>query len=145
MPAADERLRRSPGWLADRIVDLLGRTSRPLGATAIAELLRGQEGIVHDSAVFRVLLALTGAGRVEKVHLLAAYRLRQPGTLALICPDCGTYAEATCPGVAEDLAMLSVDNGHRPWTVVLECRARCGACLRNGRASPDGHDAGVTI
>lgn len=131
MPAAS-RQRRSAGWLAERIIELLDRSARPLGAAAIAEQLRAQEGTVHDSAVFRDLQRLTGDGRIDKVHLLSAYRLHRPGTLSLICPNCGAYAEADCSATRDELASLGTAQGYQPRTVVLEASARCRACLAPG-------------
>ena len=119
-----------PASCLDTLVVTALRTSPvPLGAYAIADRLRDQGHRVVIPSIYRSLRRLSGAGVVEKVEMLSAYRIRDGDKqLRLVCLKCGRTAAHPIPELY-DLLIASVQRtGFEISNVAFEIAGRCSEC-----------------
>lgn len=117
---------------ADRVLEHLGRQTKPLSAYQILEGLRG-DGVNAATTVYRALEQLLAAGRVHRIESLNAWTVccdpsHTETPVFEICEHCGAVTEHVDARLAENIAALSSHSGFKPEHSVIEIRGSCCAC-----------------
>lgn len=125
--------RMTPG--RRRVLDILTREGRPVGAYEMIDLLGVETGRrPAPISVYRALDFLVEAGRVHRLAsrnaFLAcghAHDVHQPVAF-LICDACGHVSEKTSDALVHDVHDLTRSAGFTPRTQVIEIAGRCSDC-----------------
>lgn len=125
--------RMTPG--RQRVLDLLTREGRPVGAYELIDLLGVETGRrPAPISVYRALDFLVEAGRVHRLAsrnaFLAcghAHDAHQPVAF-LICDSCGQVAERTSDALARDVGDLTRAAGFKARAQIIEIAGRCSDC-----------------
>ncbi len=116
-----------------RVLEILCRSDRPLGAYEILDRLQRQVPGARPPTVYRALTFLQEQGLVHRIESLNAFL----GCLHpehphlgqfLICRRCGRVEELEDAGVERDLGRLARAWGFRPDARVVELLGRCADC-----------------
>lgn len=124
-----------------RVLEILCRTERPLGAYEILDQLREGSRALAPPTVYRALDFLLEQGlahRLESQH--AFIGCRHPGcahqSQFLICARCGRVIELSDAGVSERLAMAARARGFEAERPVVELIGICAGCA-SAEPAPD--------
>lgn len=142
LDAADEGCRRSGARLTDlrrRVLELVWRSHRPVGAYAVLEALGSDGFSPAPPTVYRALDFLLAQGLIHRIERLNAFvgctHPGQPhGAHFLLCSQCGAAAElndARIDKAVEDAA------GRLGFTVArktVEVEGLCPACQADSQA-----------
>ncbi len=120
-----------------RVLDLLRRARRPVGAYEMIDLIAADTGRrPAPISVYRALDFLVEDGHVHRLASRSAYLAcghdhgaGEPVAF-LICDQCGGVGEETSPALAQGVDAMARTAGFRPRTQVIEiagCCARCSA------------------
>jgi len=111
------------------VVAALRASPVPLSAYAIADRLRDQGNRVVIPSIYRSLRRLSGAGVVEKVEMLSAYRIADGDKqLRLVCLACCRTVAHPIPELY-DLLIASVQRTEFEISkAALEIAGRCADC-----------------
>lgn len=121
--------------LRRRVLEILWSSSKPLGAYAILDLLRGEGRSSAPPTVYRALDFLLEQGLI---HWLASLNVfigcRQPdrhhSEQFLICQDCGLTDELNNPAVEELLRAEAAARRFEKLAQRVEVLGRCPRCQR---------------
>ena len=118
-----------------RVLDILHRARRPLGAYELIEELATDAGKrPAPISVYRALDFLLENGLVHRLASRNAFLACEHGHEArapvafLICESCGAVTEATSDGLRRALDMLARESHFRAEAKVIEIAGRCAAC-----------------
>jgi Fur family zinc uptake transcriptional regulator len=134
-----KRAQPFPAAELDRsLLDLLALSDVPLSAYALLERLRAQGRHTVAMSVYRALDRLCGDKLVEKVGMLAAFRLKDlPGAVLSICTACGRTRAVALPDIHDALRRGIERTGFTTHVIALEAAGICADC--SGRAPDPGH------
>ena len=120
--------------LRRRIVDLMRRANRPLGAYDLLEALRdGQATAVGPPTVYRALNFLMAYGLVTKIesrnaYVLCAHPTRDHHCLFFICTCCGTSIELEDAAIEHRLIWRAGGLSFNVSRSIVEVEGTCGSC-----------------
>lgn len=125
-----KRAQPFPAPALDRsLLELLGRSDVPLSAYALLEQLRGQGRHTVAMSVYRALDRLCGRQLVEKVGMLAAFRIKDvPGGVLAVCTACGRTRAAAMPDLHLAIRRGIESTGFTPHVLALEVAGFCADC-----------------
>jgi Fur family zinc uptake transcriptional regulator len=120
-----------------RVLELVCRAERPLGAYEILDQLRNGARAAPPT-VYRALDWLQAQGLVHKLETLHAYigctHPEHPhASQFLICDDCGGVTELEDKSIAGSLASVAAESGFRPSRPVVEVIGTCSVCATKYR------------
>ncbi len=122
--------------LRKRVLEFVWSSHQPIGAYAILDRLRTENGrAVGPPTVYRALEFLVERGLVHRLASLNAFvGCAQPGETHivqfLICRQCGTAAELDDARVAGALARSAAELGFRIQNQVIELSGLCSHCRK---------------
>ena len=121
--------------MQSEILAVLGRSSVPLSAYAILDVLRPGRPKLAPPTIYRALAALIAQGRVHRLESLNAFVACRGGThhddaILSVCDDCGRVEESRAPEILGRLSRIAGASGFVPTRHVIELRGRCGTCAR---------------
>ena len=127
--------RRGPpiaGPALDRSISLaLSRAAMPLSAYDLVERLREQGSKVTAKSVYRSLDRLCARDEVQKVAMLAAYRIKDVAhPLLMICLECGATRSLAAPALHQALGESLSGRGFTPRRIACEVAGLCADCAR---------------
>jgi len=120
-----------------RVLELVCRAPRPLGAYAILDQLRDGSAAAPPT-VYRALDFLQTQGLVHKLETLHAYvGCSHPGRphagQFLICDGCGEVTELEHEAIAGGLRSAAAETGFAPRRPVVEVLGTCASCAGSPR------------
>lgn len=136
MAAAESECRRTGARLTDlrrRVLELVWRSHRPVGAYAVLETL-GREGFcAAPPTVYRALDFLLAQGLVHKIERLNAFvgcthPGRPHGAQFLLCTTCGAAAELDDPRIDDAVQAAAGRLGFSIGRKTIEIEGLCPAC-----------------
>ena len=135
---AHEPARMTPG--RRRVLDVLTREHRPVGAYELIDLLGAETGRrPAPISVYRALDFLVEAGQVHRLASRNAFLACGHGhgvhepVAFLICEGCGKVSERTSSALAHDVRDLTKAAGFHPRAQVIEIAGQCADCgVREG-------------
>ena len=119
--------------LRRRVLELVWRSHRPVGAYDLLEALGEERRRAAPPTVYRALDFLMEQGLVHRIHSLNAF----VGCAAagdhhtaqfLICSDCGDATEFDDPGLDGAFERLGAERGFSVRSRVIELQGRCARC-----------------
>ncbi len=115
-----------------RVLELVCRAGRPVGAYEILDQVRGG-GRAAPPTVYRALDFLLEQGLVHKLETLHAYigctHPEHPhSSQFLICADCGGVMELDDESIAGSLRTVAADTGFQPRRPIVEVIGTCASC-----------------
>ena len=119
--------------LRRRVLELVWRSHRPVGAYEILDLLRGDGRSAAPPTVYRALDFLLAQGLVHRLATRNAYigcispRDRHNG-LFLICDECGNTLELLDEGIAGSVRRSAEELGFRVQGQTVEVKGLCPEC-----------------
>ncbi len=124
--------------LRSRVLEIVWRSHRPLGAYAILEVLAADGRSPAPPTVYRALEFLTEHGLVHRLASLNAFigcsQPGHPGTgQFLLCRCCGTAAELDDPRIRSAIQRTAVAEGFEIQEHTVEVSGLCPNCQRAGR------------
>jgi len=119
--------------LRARVLEIVWRSHRPLGAYAILEVLADEGRTPAPPTVYRALDFLTEQGLVHRLASLNAFigcsHPGHPGTCQfLLCRSCGTVAELDDPGIRKAIQRSAVAEGFEAQEHTIEVSGVCPNC-----------------
>ncbi|MFT3968555.1 MAG: transcriptional repressor [Sphingobium sp.] len=119
-----------PGSKLDELIlSELYSSPVPLSAYTIADRLRDQGHHVVIPSLYRGLRRLSSTGEIEKVEMLAAYRIAEGQKhLRLVCLGCGRTTAHPVPELYDLLIARAKETGFDISKVALELGGRCPTC-----------------
>ncbi len=117
-----------------RVLELVCRAQRPIGAYEILDQLR-EGATAAPPTVYRALDFLLEQGLVHKLETLHAFigctHPEHPhASQFLICADCGQVKELENEAIAGSLRSLEQETGFKPQRPVVEVIGTCARCTR---------------
>jgi Fur family zinc uptake transcriptional regulator len=117
-----------------RVLELVCRANRPVGAYEILDQLRNGAPAAPPT-VYRALDWLLAQGLVHKLETLHAYigctHPEHPhASQFLICDGCGGVTELEDQAIAGSLASVAAETGFRPSRPVVEVIGTCSDCAQ---------------
>jgi Fur family zinc uptake transcriptional regulator len=114
-----------------RVLEVLLRAPKPLGAYDLADALASQGRRIAPITVYRALDFLIEQGLAHRLASRNAYiastgNRRIPAFL--ICDGCGEATEITCSDVTETVRKVLTEQGFQPLSRALEITGRCLHC-----------------
>ena len=121
-----------------RVLELVLRAGRPLGAYELLDALRREGGGAGPPTVYRALEFLVAHGLVHRIETLHAFvGCDHPGELHagqfLICRDCGAVHEVEDPAVSRSVLAAADASGFAAERPVVEIQGRCARCAGAAR------------
>ncbi|MDH3714838.1 MAG: transcriptional repressor [Gammaproteobacteria bacterium] len=119
--------------LRARVLEIVWRSHRPLGAYAILEVLSDEGRTPAPPTVYRALEFLTEQGLVHRLASLNAFigcsQPGHPGTCQfLLCRSCGTVAELDDPAIRRAIQRTAVTEGFEAHEHTVEVSGICPNC-----------------
>lgn len=118
-----------------RVLDVLARAHRPVGAYELVDLLASETGRrPAPMSVYRALDFLVEAGQVHRLASRNAFLACGHGHGAhelvafLICEGCGKVSESTSTALSDDVGALTRAAGFRPRAQIIEIAGQCADC-----------------
>jgi Fur family zinc uptake transcriptional regulator len=116
-----------------RVLEILYRSQRPLGAYEILERL-GDGAPLAPPTVYRALDFLLEQGLIHKLETLHAFigceHPEQPHlSQFLICAQCGLVTEMADAALQRELQVAAARTGFEPRRPVVEVMGVCAGCL----------------
>lgn len=118
-----------------RIIHLLARTRRPLGAYQIRDLVSEKGSPIDVVSVYRTLTALEEAGVMHKISALGGYvactasRSGPHSTEHLVCHECGCVEEVPIPQQAlAEISITGTRHGFDARHLSIEVTGICSHC-----------------
>jgi Fur family zinc uptake transcriptional regulator len=120
-----------------RVLELVCRAERPIGAYEILDQLR-EGATAAPPTVYRALDFLLEQGLIHKLETLHAFigctHPEHPhASQFLICSDCGRVRELESEAIAGGLQSLEQETGFRPQRPVVEVIGTCARCSRKAQ------------
>lgn len=120
-----------------RVLELVCRAERPIGAYEILDQLR-EGATAAPPTVYRALDFLLEQGLIHKLETLHAFigctHPEHPhASQFLICTDCGRVKELENEVIAGGLRSLEQETGFRPQRPVIEVIGTCARCSRKAQ------------
>ncbi len=122
-------LRLTP--LRAAVLRIIARSTRPLGAYALLDLLQDEVGRKHTPpTIYRALDFLLEIGSILRVESRNAYILRdRPGSPVLfLCDTCDSSVAVESPGLAELIESNAATLKFHIARPVIECSGTCDRC-----------------
>lgn len=120
------------------VVDLVRRSTLPLSAYDILDLMRPERPRVAPPTVYRSLARLAALGLVHRVETMYAwFAPAAPGPqggILSICDDCGEVGEHPAPEALSAIAGALGATGFHAQRPVIEVHGLCGQCDGKGAA-----------
>ena len=118
--------------LRRRVLELVWRQHKPIGAYEVLELLH-KDGSSAPPTVYRALDFLQRLGLVHRIASLNAFvGCSTPGTphdgQFLICEACHTLAELNVPSITTAIAESAAKSGFEPRKQMIEIMGLCPKC-----------------
>jgi Fur family zinc uptake transcriptional regulator len=119
-----------------RVLELVCRSNRPIGAYQILEQLRAGAP-AGPPTVYRALEFLLEQGLVHRLETLHAFvgctHPEHPhASQFLICADCGRVSELESETVTGGLRSIARETGFQPVRPVVEVLGTCASCTDKG-------------
>jgi Fur family zinc uptake transcriptional regulator len=119
-----------------RVLEILCRSDRPLGAYEILEAMGGAPGAAPPT-VYRALDFLVEQGLVHRIETLHAFvGCNHPdhphSSQFLICAECGRVRELEDAAVAQSLGTAAAQRGFQATRGVVEVIGTCARCAGKG-------------
>ncbi|EIJ41958.1 Fe2+/Zn2+ uptake regulation protein [Beggiatoa alba B18LD] len=127
--------------LRRRVLELIWRSHKPLGAYTILESLHVDEGRrAAPPTVYRALEFLIQQGLIHRIASLNAFigciHPDKPHVgQFLICTECGNAAELETPLIADGIALQARTLGFIIENQVIEITGRCASCQQHHKTS----------
>lgn len=120
--------------LRRRVLEIVWRSHRPLGAYDILQTLAGEGRSAAPPTVYRALDFLRGQGLVHRIESLNAYvGCAEPGHGArsqfLICQACGWAAELNDARLEHAISRSVASLGFKPARQTIEIAGLCPNCV----------------
>jgi Fur family zinc uptake transcriptional regulator len=138
LPPLDEYHRlgeaRRVSWTRTRskILSLLWKTGKPLGAYGIAERLSLADVKMHPNSVYRSIKILEAARLVIPIVSWSRYVISPDPVIAswgvILCSRCRNFAVVAMADEGQWLWSVARGVGFRPESAVIECIAVCAPC-----------------
>jgi len=124
--------------LRARVLEIVWRSHRPLGAYAILEVLAEEGRSPAPPTVYRALDFLTDHGLVHRLASLNAFigcsSPGHPGTCQfLLCRSCGTVAELDDAGIRRAIQRSASAEGFEAQLHTVEVSGLCPNCQNHDR------------
>jgi Fur family zinc uptake transcriptional regulator len=121
-----------------RVLEILCRSDRPLGAYEILEAMGGAPGAAPPT-VYRALDFLVEQGLVHRIETLHAFvGCNHPdhphSSQFLICEECGRVRELEDDAVAQSLGTAAAQRGFHATRGVVEVIGTCARCAGKSTA-----------
>jgi Fur family zinc uptake transcriptional regulator len=121
--------------LRARVLEIVWRSHRPLGAYAILDVLADEGRTPAPPTVYRALDFLTEQGLVHRLASLNAFigcsQPGHPGTCQfLLCRGCGAVAELDDPAIRRAIQRTAVTEGFEAHEHTVEVSGICPNCQR---------------
>jgi Fur family transcriptional regulator, zinc uptake regulator len=119
--------------LRRRVLELVWRSHRPVGAYDLLEALAAERRRAAPPTVYRALDFLMEQGLVHRIHSLNAFvgcaaAGNTHAAQFLICSDCGDATEFDDEELGAALGRLGTERGFRVRSRVIELQGRCARC-----------------
>lgn len=116
-----------------RVLEVLLRADRPLGAYDLAEMMAPQGRRMAPVTVYRALEFLIEQGLAHRLASLNAYVASSQAAdgrsaAFLICESCGDVSEVASQELHEALSALHKSHAFSPRTRLIELSGRCAQC-----------------
>jgi len=123
-----------------RVLEIIGRAGRPIGAYEILDLMRDGAPAAPPT-VYRALDFLVEQGLVHKLETLHAYvgctKPEHPhSSQFLICAECGAVTELDDERFAGRLRSIETETGFKPQRPIIEVIGTCAACTPKPACEP---------
>ncbi|MEM6825110.1 MAG: Fur family transcriptional regulator [Pseudomonadota bacterium] len=124
--------KRGETWHAE-VLDIFRRSSSPVTAYEILEVLREVNPKIAPPTVYRVLAALMERRLIHRLESMNAFvscqcdHHDQPAILS-ICDDCGTVEESIAPEIMDRLSSITGKTGFSAQRHVIEVHGVCASC-----------------
>ncbi len=124
--------------LRTRVLQLIWRSHRPVGAYELLDMLRDERRSAAPPTVYRALDFLIEHGLVHKIESHNAYvgcsgaAGRGHPSQFLICRRCGVAAEMTDPRIDEAIGELAAEAGFKVSGRTIEVEGYCPDCRTVG-------------
>jgi Fur family zinc uptake transcriptional regulator len=119
-----------------RVLDILTKANRPVGAFELMDLMVSADGKrPAPISVYRALGFLLDHGLAHRLESKNAFvfcghrHAAEEPVVFLICEQCGEVKEATSAALGRELAALTGKAGFTARTRVIEIAGRCERCL----------------
>lgn len=127
----DRGVRLTP--IRRRVLELVWREYRPVGAYDILEVLKQEHRGAAPPTVYRALDFLLTQGlvhRIESLNAFAACRYPDKPHVAefFVCARCGAVAELKSERAEAEVMRSAREMGFRPHTCVIEVKGVCPRC-----------------
>jgi Fur family zinc uptake transcriptional regulator len=119
-----------------RVLEILCRSERPMGAYEILDLLPGAKGRSAPPTVYRALDFLLEQGLIHRIETLHAFigcdhPDARHSCQFLICDRCGTVAALEDSEITSSLSRAAQRQGFAPARRVVELIGTCSACAKD--------------
>lgn len=128
--------------IRQRVLELVWRQHKPIGAYELLELLQ-QDNRTAPPTVYRALDFLQQLGLVHRIASLNAYvGCSRPGKphdgQFLICETCHALAELDVPEIAATINQSAAVSGFKTARQTIEIMGLCPNCHKSSRVRQDG-------
>lgn len=122
-----------------QVLALVLRSSEPVGAYALLDLLKADKANATPATIYRALEFLQAHGLIHKLERLNAFigcadagEHHHHAVQFLICRSCGSVAEMENQGIADAVERAAERTGFRPARATVEIEGTCAACIAAG-------------
>jgi Fur family zinc uptake transcriptional regulator len=128
MPGTATTKRRPAGYIESLLLDLLGRASQPLSASALTERARGEGVDIYPSQIFRGLDRLCRRHLAYRVELAGGYVAGDSRRAGMVCRMCGSFQPLDAKPVLAELDDVANKAGFSIARYVVEVPGICERC-----------------